>query len=251
MPKTLYTFGAVLVLAACGAASAQAGSLSVSSQAVVYSPAGTTADGSVAAGPIAVSGGDTLTFSVTGSITAGCGSTAGCISLNGGGNFNDPDGVGAAPSSSSNSGFGSISGITAPNAGYLVGVFVPSGGPSGSAPTALDYTMTNFSSSSPVLDQVFFIGDGLTGDGTGSVQTFIAPTGAGDLYLGISDACGYNGAPSCYDDNQGSYNVTYTDTAGTISATPLPAALPLFAGGLGAIGLFGWRRKKKPATLAA
>ena len=29
------------------------------------------------------------------------------------------------------------------------------------------------------------------------------------------------------------------------SATPLPAALPLFAGGLGALGLLGWRRKRK------
>jgi len=27
--------------------------------------------------------------------------------------------------------------------------------------------------------------------------------------------------------------------------TPLPAALPLFAIGLGAMGLFGWRRKRK------
>ena len=27
--------------------------------------------------------------------------------------------------------------------------------------------------------------------------------------------------------------------------TPLPAALPLFATGLGALGLLGWRRKKK------
>lgn len=33
--------------------------------------------------------------------------------------------------------------------------------------------------------------------------------------------------------------------------TPLPAALPLFASGLGAMGLFGWRRKrKKPAAIA-
>jgi hypothetical protein len=32
---------------------------------------------------------------------------------------------------------------------------------------------------------------------------------------------------------------------------PLPAALPLFAGGLGALGLLGWRRKKKAAALAA
>jgi hypothetical protein len=35
------------------------------------------------------------------------------------------------------------------------------------------------------------------------------------------------------------------------SATPLPAALPLFATGLGALGLFGWRRKKKAAALPA
>ncbi|HUL86553.1 MAG TPA: VPLPA-CTERM sorting domain-containing protein [Pseudolabrys sp.] len=33
--------------------------------------------------------------------------------------------------------------------------------------------------------------------------------------------------------------------------TPLPAALPLFVTGLGALGLIGWRRKKKAAALAA
>jgi hypothetical protein len=30
-----------------------------------------------------------------------------------------------------------------------------------------------------------------------------------------------------------------------VSNTPLPAALPLFASGLGALGLLGWRRKRK------
>ena len=34
-------------------------------------------------------------------------------------------------------------------------------------------------------------------------------------------------------------------------ATPLPAALPLFASGLGALGLLGWRRKRKAAALVA
>jgi len=35
------------------------------------------------------------------------------------------------------------------------------------------------------------------------------------------------------------------------SPTPLPATLPLFASGLGLLGLLGWRRKKKAAALAA
>jgi hypothetical protein len=33
--------------------------------------------------------------------------------------------------------------------------------------------------------------------------------------------------------------------------TPLPAALPLFAAGLGALGLLGWRRRKKTAAALA
>lgn len=37
----------------------------------------------------------------------------------------------------------------------------------------------------------------------------------------------------------------------TIDQTPLPAALPLFVSGLGALGLFGWRRKRKAAAITA
>jgi hypothetical protein len=36
-----------------------------------------------------------------------------------------------------------------------------------------------------------------------------------------------------------------------VTTTPLPAALPLFASGLGALGLFGWRRKRKNAAAIA
>jgi len=57
-------------------------------------------------------------------------------------------------------------------------------------------------------------------------------------------------------------NVTYVALGGStialgvpvsfeVNAVPLPAALPLFATGLGALGLLGWRRKKKAAALAA
>ena len=38
---------------------------------------------------------------------------------------------------------------------------------------------------------------------------------------------------------------------GPLDATPLPAALPLFATGLGAMGLLGWRRKRKAAASLA
>jgi hypothetical protein len=41
-------------------------------------------------------------------------------------------------------------------------------------------------------------------------------------------------------------NITVTDL-GAVGAVPLPSALPLFATGLGALGLLGWRRKKTAA----
>jgi hypothetical protein len=41
------------------------------------------------------------------------------------------------------------------------------------------------------------------------------------------------------------------DFQNVVGTTPLPAALPLFAGGLGAMGLIGWRRKRKAAAIAA
>jgi hypothetical protein len=58
--------------------------------------------------------------------------------------------------------------------------------------------------------------------------------------LGISDSDG-NVAPNIYRWTWGSA----ADQSFTLDVIPLPAALPLFATGLGALGLLGWRRKRK------
>lgn len=52
----------------------------------------------------------------------------------------------------------------------------------------------------------------------------------------------------------GTYSIALSDGVGNgfaPAATPLPAALPLFATGIGAMALLGRRRKKKPAAFAA
>lgn len=52
-------------------------------------------------------------------------------------------------------------------------------------------------------------------------------------------------------DGSGSQGLVVNSLAeADVSATPLPAALPLFATGLGAMGLLGWRRKRKAQAVA-
>ena len=207
-----------------------ASSVTVQSTGSIYATgAGSTAPTMITLPPGATS---VVFNSVTGSITTGCGSSEGCIILNHGtgDNPNDPDGVGAVPATSSNTGTSSISGMTAPGAGYLVGLFVPAGGPAGAAPAALNFTSTGlgiaFTSLSPLLDQVFFIGDGLTGNGTGTLQTFIVPAGATQLWLGISDAPGYVGAPGAYGDNLGTYTVNFNVNATGAAAVTVTETAP-------------------------
>jgi uncharacterized protein (TIGR03437 family) len=105
---------------------------------------------------------------------------------------------------------GSISGFAAPVDFPLVGVFTD-GLPSGSAPASYDYSGgVGQSTFAPLLNQVFFIGDGLTGTGSGSLQTFYVPATATQLWLGFADMHLSGGPPFAYGDNSGALTVSGT-----------------------------------------
>jgi PEP-CTERM motif len=175
--------------------------------------------------------GYTLTFSATGG-----------TDFSGGAVAPSPDGyTGYVYNMTSDYGTG-ISGALQVNVSGLVGVFIGSAVPSGPAPAQLNTGVT-FSSISPGLDQIFWIGDGLTGNGTGtgSAQTFLAPTGATRLYLGTVDGAGwYN--------NSGSLSVTIN---GFTSGVPEPSTWAMMLLGFAGIGFMAYRRKSKPALMAA
>ena len=57
--------------------------------------------------------------------------------------------------------------------------------------------------------------------------------------------------PNAPENNGGICQVYAYQGISLSSATPLPAGLPLFITGLGALGLAGWRRKRKAASSAA
>jgi len=75
-----------------------------------------------------------------------------------------------------------------------------------------------------------------------------------DGVLYASGSCGnWNANAGGCNGNSYATGIVYTTDilfteASPVSNTPLPAALPLFATGLGALGLFGWRRKRKNAA---
>jgi hypothetical protein len=125
---------------------------------------------------------------------------------------------------------------------FLVGVFLNDLVPSGFGPFADTYTNANSTQTvfAPLLNQVFFIGDGKTGTciagcvtQTGSAQTFVVPTGGTRLFLGFADSFNnFSGAPSAYGDNTGSLSVTLA-----ASAVPEPGTVLLMGLGLVAIGM--------------
>ncbi|MDB5326963.1 MAG: Rhs family protein [Phycisphaerales bacterium] len=75
----------------------------------------------------------------------------------------------------------------------MVGIFLDSSAPNTTATAApLDFstpTSRNFSTLSPQLKQVFYIGDGL--DDNGNLQSFYPPSGTARMYIGTLDENGW------------------------------------------------------------
>ncbi len=118
---------------------------------------------------------------------------------------------------------------------FLVGVFLGASNPTDPAPnrisyvTPADYSQTSYS---PELNQSFFIGDGLTGTGSGTIQTFFVPAGARRLYFGFEDTFYFGHYwppgldPGYYGDNVGALNGTFNFDGLDGTPTPLPIETP-------------------------
>ena len=94
--------------------------------------------------------------------------------------------------------------------------------------------------------------DPLTGAFEGMILINVGPGNTpGGLWSLDFGTGGSNGSPNTLYFTDGIDGETH-GLFGAIEATPLPAALPLFATGLGVMGLLGWRRKRKStASIAA
>ena len=97
---------------------------------------------------------------------------------------------------------------------FITGVFLSD--QPGPAPAGLDFSANALGMSreryEPQLGQSFFVGDGLTGTGSGAPQRFVIPQGATALYLGFADGNFFAGDPSWYSDNTGSIAATVTQS---------------------------------------
>ena len=105
---------------------------------------------------------------------------------------------------------------------FLTGVFTTADGPGERAPERLDFSSTStsvpggrsFTTLSPQIDQLFYVGDGLTGEGTGTQQVFVVPDEATHLYLGLIDGSRFIHGPDFFNNNDGSFSVELVVSSG-------------------------------------
>lgn len=138
--------------------------------------------------------------------------------------------------------FPNFSGPTAQNYG-LAGCFTCS-------PFEVDFT-------APVKDAVFAL---ITNPGTSLFQSFLGATLVDSFSVSttFNDPNNFFGFTSSLFDrilvtagDTGAARFDNIEFNAAPASTPLPAALPLFASGLGALGLLGWHRKRKSTALGA
>jgi len=145
----------------------------------------------------------------------------GCANLRGGTCNWTPDSSGGVSTDEATG----IAAITGTPFNSLIGVFLSDERPDASAaPAALDFGVgmigLAFAELSPLVKQPFFIGDGLTGTGSGAVQTFVVPPGATRLFFGPLDGFGWF-------NNTGGFQVIATQIcAGEPTPSPVPVPTP-------------------------
>ena len=112
-----------------------------------------------------------------------------------------------------------LAGPQIPQGRHVSGVFLTDMEPADPAPCSLLYSAVDFEEISPDIHQIFFVGDGLSGQGTGLTQWFFVPDGATRLFLGFLDCFPPCSVPGGYDDNSGGVSITVE----VMSATPTGA----------------------------
>ncbi len=123
--------------------------------------------------------------------------------------------------------YGGLSGYRLAGIRVLSGVFLDDTEPTDPAPDTLFADSLTFKWLAPGLRQLFPIGDGLTGTGSGVTQSFLVPAGATRLFLGYIDSFG-GILPGWYGDNSGSVSITLAEHPGA-SAAVEPPPPPSFA----------------------
>jgi hypothetical protein len=191
--------------------------------------------------PVQIAGaltGGSFTFAATGmtGVSLGCtiGPDGGCFA-------NENLGFETAPVN----GIGDYTGPSEALIGVFLGAANPTTNPGPSSDDFTDPAVISQTSFAPLLNQIFFIGDGLTGTGSGSTQTFFAPDGATRLFLAVADSEGGSTG------NFGQLDVTFTSSA-DVTVTPAvsvpePAAWALLIAGFGLAGT-ALRRRRAIAT---